>query len=390
MLQVLFTILSTLLLLTILVFIHELGHFLAAKLFKANVKEFAIGFGKRIVSKKYKGTIYSIRILPLGGFVDLEGEVDSNTTNSFRNKRAYQKIIILAAGVFMNVIFAFFALGLFLSSNSYKFTIPSLTNYSFSNTSNQLELYPLFISSVDEDGNSNGQLEVGEVIVSIDGNFFKSYGEFTKLIDERQNMSSKFGFFDLESFEISEKEVLIGEKDENGAILNVGLFELNRNGSTSYPAYYLQYNESLFAGVSLTTDLLAYIPLSLGSIISESFQSGNFTELGNSVGSPLQIIDNSNQIIEAGVFEAFIPLSGLLSISLAIFNILPFPALDGGQIVVVLIEKLIRRKIPDHVLEKVNLGGFIILISFAVLMIFKDFIQLNVISKIGDLINSII
>ena len=141
MLQVLFTILSTLLLLTILVFIHELGHFLAAKLFKANVKEFAIGFGKRIVSKKYKGTIYSIRILPLGGFVDLEGEVDSNTTNSFRNKRAYQKIIILAAGVFMNVIFAFFALGLFLSSNSYKFTIPSLTNYSFSNTSNQLELY---------------------------------------------------------------------------------------------------------------------------------------------------------------------------------------------------------------------------------------------------------
>lgn len=390
MLQVLFTILSTLLLLTILVFIHELGHFLAAKLFKANVKEFAIGFGKRIVSKKYKGTIYSIRILPLGGFVDLEGEVDSNTTNSFRNKRAYQKIIILAAGVFMNVIFSFFALGLFLSSNSYKFTIPSLTNYSFSNTSNQLELYPLFISSVDEDGNSNGQLEVGEVIVSIDGNFFKSYGEFTKLIDERQNMSSKFGFFDLESFEISEKEVLIGEKDENGAILNVGLFELNRNGSTSYPAYYLQYNESLFAGVSLTTDLLAYIPLSLGSIISESFQSGNFTELGNSVGSPLQIIDNSNQIIEAGVFEAFIPLSGLLSISLAIFNILPFPALDGGQIVVVLIEKLIRRKIPDHVLEKVNLGGFIILISFAVLMIFKDFIQLNVISKIGDLINSII
>lgn len=390
MLQVLFTILSTLLLLTILVFIHELGHFLAAKLFKANVKEFAIGFGKRIVSKKYKGTIYSIRILPLGGFVDLEGEVDSNTTNSFRNKRAYQKIIILAAGVFMNVIFAFFALGLFLSSNSYKFTIPSLTNYSFSNTSNQLELYPLFISSVDEDGNSNGQLEVGEVIVSIDGNFFKSYGEFTKLIDERQNMSSKFGFFDLESFEISEKEVLIGEKDEKGAILNVGLFELNRNGSTSYPAYYLQYNESLFAGVSLTTDLLAYIPLSLGSIISESFQSGNFTELGNSVGSPLQIIDNSNQIIEAGVFEAFIPLSGLLSISLAIFNILPFPALDGGQIVVVLIEKLIRRKIPDHVLEKINLGGFIILISFAVLMIFKDFIQLNVISKIGDLINSII
>lgn len=390
MLQVLFTIVSTLLLLTILVFIHELGHFIAAKFFKANVKEFAIGFGKRIFSKKYKGTIYSIRILPLGGFVDLEGEVDSNTSNSFRNKRSYQKIIILGAGVFMNVIFAFFALGLFLSSNSYKFTIPSLTNYSFSNTTDQFELYPLYISSVDEDGNSYGQLEIGEVIVSIDGNFFKSYAEFSKLVEDRQNNNANFGLFNLDTFEITEKEVLVGQRDENGAILNVGLFELNRNGSNSYPAYYLQYNESVFAGVSLTTDLLAYIPLSLGSIISESFQSGNFTELGNSVGSPLQIIDNSNQIIEAGVFEAFIPLSGLLSISLAIFNILPFPALDGGQIVVVLIEKLIRRKIPDHILEKINLGGFVILISFAVLMIFKDFIQLNVISKIGDLINSII
>src|SRR5690606_8466810 len=102
--------------------------------------------------------------------------------------------------------------------------------------------------------------------------------------------------------------------------------------NVSYPAYYLKYPQNLSAGVSLTTDLVLYVPKAVFSLIGNAFQTGDFNELGNSLGGPLQIANQSNEIIQLGLIEAFIPLAGLLSISLAVFNILPFPALDGGQI----------------------------------------------------------
>src|SRR5690606_11038186 len=135
----------------------------------------------------------------------------------------------------------------------------------------------------------------------------------------------------------------------------------------------------LSAGVSLTTDLVLYVPKAVFSLIGNAFQTGDFNELGNSLGGPLQIANQSNEIIQLGLIEAFIPLAGLLSISLAVFNILPFPALDGGQIAVVLVETAIRRKVPDSILEKINLFGFLFLMGLFVLVTFKDIIQLNII-----------
>lgn len=388
--QSLLTIVSTLLLITVLVFVHELGHFLAAKFFKVDVKEFAVGFGKRLISKKYRGTIYSIRMLPLGGFVDLEGETDSQAPHSFRNIRSYQKIIILSAGVIMNLILATVAMTIFLSNNNYQFTIPSLTEYNFHNTSSVVKAYPLFVSSVDENGNSAGQLATEDIIIGINNARFNSYSEFQNLVKDNQGKEVSFEFLNLDNLATNSRNIKVGFANEDGAILNVSLVELNRSSATvAYPAYYLNYPKNITSGLFLTADLTLYIPKSLGGIISNSFRSGNFTELGNSVGSPLQIIDNSNQIVEAGVFEAFIPLAGLLSISLAIFNILPFPALDGGQIVVVIAERIFKRRVPDHILEKINLFGIIFLLSLSGLLIFKDFIQLNVLDKFSELFKNI-
>ena len=389
-LQIVLTIVTTLLLITLLVFIHELGHFLAAKFFKTDVKEFAIGFGKRLVSREYKGTVYSIRMFPLGGFVELEGENKSISPNSFRNKRAYQKIIILSAGVIMNLLLATVAMTIFLATNNYQFTIPALTEYNFRNTETSVRAFPLMVTEVAEDGNSVGQLNEGDSIIGINNSRFDNYGEFKKLLEDNQGKLVNFEFLDLREFSTYSREIKVGFKDEEGAILNVGLFELNRTSSSiSYPAFFLQYPRNLSSGVFLTADLTLYIPKALGEIIGNSFRTGNFSELGNSVGSPLQIVDNSNQIIQAGAFQAFIPLAGLLSISLAIFNILPFPALDGGQIVVVLIEKITRRKIPDATLEKINMFGFIFLMGLGILLIFKDFLQLNVLDKFGEFIQNI-
>lgn len=389
-LQIILTIVLTLLLITVLVFVHELGHFMAAKFFKVDVKEFAIGFGKKVASRKYRGTVYAIRLFPLGGFVDLEGETKSTSANSFRNIAPYKKVIILSAGVIMNLIFAAVAMTVFLASNNYQFVIPALTEYNFHNTLVQVEAYPLMVTEVSEEGNSYGQLEEGDVIIGIDGVRFSSYQEFQELLKQNQGETVVLEFMNLDTFETSTQEVNIGYADEEGAILNVSLVELNRSSaSVAYPAYYLKYPSNLTAGTSLTLDLCLYIPKSLVSIISNSFKTGDFSELGNSVGGPLQIVDQSNTIVQSGLFSAFVPLAALLSISLAIFNILPFPALDGGQIVVVLLETATRRKVPDSVLEKINMVGLIMLFSFAAIITFKDFLQLNVISKLGELLSNI-
>lgn len=389
--QAILTIIITLLIITILVFVHELGHFLAAKFFKVDVQEFAIGFGKRIFSKKYRGTLYSIRLLPLGGFVNLEGERESQSPNGFRNIRAFKKIIILFAGVFFNLIFAFIVFTFFTISNDHKFSIPALTDFSFQNTEQVTKAYPLLISEVDPVGNSMNQLFKDEIIVGVNDIRFNSYKEFQNILKENQEKKVNFEFIDLSTYKTNTREISLGKADlESGAILGVKLIELNRNSQgIAYPVYFIKYENSILSGFFLTRDLTLFIPASLFSLVTTSVSSGNFNELGNSVGGPLQIINQSNDIVQTGVLDPFIPFAGLLSISLAVFNILPFPALDGGQIVVVLVEKLRRKKISDELLEKINFGGFVFLIIFALLVTFKDFVQLDVLSRIGDFINNL-
>src|SRR5438105_4150320 len=117
------TVFFLLLNISILVFVHELGHFLAAKISGIPVQEFAIGFGPKIVSKTMGGTIYSLNLLPIGGFVQLEGETEDLGPNSFRNKKFRYKAFVLLAGVTMNILLAIVLLAFFLNLNGYKFAL---------------------------------------------------------------------------------------------------------------------------------------------------------------------------------------------------------------------------------------------------------------------------
>src|SRR5690606_30215067 len=307
-LQLLLTIISTLILIIVLVTVHEFGHFIAAKLFGVEVKEFAIGFGKRIFQRNYKGTLYAIRMIPLGGFVEIEGEIKSASPNSFRNRPAYQKCIILAAGVVMNILLSLVLLTIFLYSNNFQFTSPALTDYTFNNTDIQVKAYPLLITSVDPEGNSAGQLVENETIIGVEGVRFSSYPEFQSIIKEKQGEVVTFEFFDFDTFDVVTRDIQLGFEDEKGAILNVTLNQVNQvAANVSYPAYYLKYPQNLSAGVSLTTDLVLYVPKAVFSLIGNAFQTGDFNELGNSLGGPLQIANQSNEIIQLGLIEAFIP-----------------------------------------------------------------------------------
>ncbi len=375
-----------LLVINFLVAIHEFGHLVASKLSGLAVKEFAIGFGKILTSRVIGGTKYSIRAIPLGGYVEPEGETERDLPNSFRGKKLRVKAFVLLAGVFMNIITAIVFFGLFLPTKEYVIALPPLVDYQFSNTVGQIKAAPLFVTNVIENGNSAGQIFPKDVIVAINGTYFKTYNEFITKVKENQGKEVKMTFLNMDDFKQSERTIKIGLQDDKGIVLGVSFADTEH----VQEALLVKYQPNIISSFAMTGDMAGFEIKALGSLISKAFATGDFKELGESVGSPVQILNQSSQIVAIGDLTFFLFLGGFLSLSLAIFNILPLPALDGGQLFFYVIEKVTGRQIPDKVLNAINLGGFIFLMGLGLLVMFKDVIQLNVFGRIEEFVRQIL
>ncbi len=455
----LLTIFLFFLIISFLVFVHELGHFLAAKIVGVPVKQFAIGFGKDIIAKSYKGTKYSFKIFPLGGFVDLEGETKDISPNSFRNKSLPAKLFVLSAGVLMNIIFTTIFLGITLSFTNFTFALPKFNEFKFTHTDRVAEYFPVTILEVSEDSPFKNQINDKESIVGINGTRFKNFSEFYSLIEGSSGESSKFEFIDLETFdtyekdinvdlkylhgyfpiiisdvlensasegelfvgdkligfnnsyfvnledffdkldsiqnqnaivnliddkgEISNREIFVEPATEDGSILQVNLrsyiygLQLIYDSELGKPSYFINYKKDIISPFAMTYDLFRYQFDTLGNIFSNAFETGDYTEVSNSLGGLPTLGNEVNKVVDVEAFDFLIPLTALVSLSLASFNILPFPALDGGQMVVALIESTTRRKIPDEILGKINLAGFSVLILLSIAINVKDVIHLG-------------
>lgn len=454
------TIIITILVLSFLVFIHELGHFIAAKLSGVRVREFSIGFGKSIFQKNYRGTKYKIGLVPLGGYVQLEGEAQNTGPDSFRAKKYPAKLFILFAGVMMNLLYTIIVFSIFLAATGYQFALPKFSNFNFTNTKEVVTAFPITVFDIDQSLMIANYLEEEENIIGINGQRFNSIEEFDSMVAEANDEEVAVEFLDLETFksysknvrfeelevaplvitaiseespvkenfEIGDRIISINEtdidsaeklnetleknegqsvsvlvKDKDGLertelikvelqnisedgikiYLNVALsqykygFALTYDNQTNKETYFISYNPNLLAGSSLTYDVFRYQFAALGSIITDARESGDYSEVANSVGGVPQLGDQVSQVVEFEAFVFLIPLSGLLSLALATFNVLPFPALDGGQAFAATIEFVTRKKIPDNILNIVNLVGFAFLIILAIIVTIKDIIQLG-------------
>lgn len=382
--ELIITIFALLIIVGVLVFVHELGHFMAAKLTGVPVEEFAIGFGKTLYEKKYRGTLYKVNLLPLGGYVQLEGE----NGGVFRDKRFRAKAFVLLAGIMMNILLAIILLTIYLASNSYRTAVPDFIDHNFSNTQMQESLYPLVISTIDPEGPSVGKFVEGEVLVKINNEKFSSFDEFFSKLEKYQTQSVEFSFLNLETFEISNRVINVPNKDVDGTFLKVGLAPYD--SQSGKPTYFIKYNENIFAGVSMTYDFFTYQFKALGNILGNAFSTGDYTEVSNSVGGLPSIGNQIGQAVTFSAYEILIPLTALFSINLAMINILPFPALDGGQLLIAFLERITRRKIPDAILNRINFAGFVFLMVLGLVITLKDVVQLNWIGSVGDLFRGIL
>lgn len=336
------TALATIFVFGLIVFIHELGHFITAKLSGMQVDEFAIGFGPALVKVQYGETLYSIRAIPLGGFNRIAGMSPEEPLNarSFYNKPAYQKFIVISAGALFNFLLAiiiFFVINV---------SVGALT------TSDK----PIIGSVISGEPAALAHLKDGDVILSINDKSISKWEDISATLKETK-ANHGVSIVVSRNGELLESTV-IPKDDGNG--IRIGVYP-------SYDSKSLGVGESFTLAVEKTGHIITSMIIGLKDMIMGTESA----ELSGPVG----ISQMAGSIAQQG----FIPLlafTALLSINLGIINLLPLPVLDGGHLVIILIEAITRRKLPAKALMYIQMAGVAMMIALFVYVTTKDIIRL--------------
>ncbi len=361
------TVILFIIVLGLLIFVHELGHFATAKFFGIRVDEFAIGFPPQIFGKKIGETHYSLNMIPLGGYVKIFGEdPDDESLNgpdaerSFVNASKWKQIVVLLAGISMNIIFAWL-----LISMSFNFGLVTSIEDQYRD---KAENVSVMILSVQKGSPSDlAGLKEGDNILSIESGSTKIISplvaEVQKVIAESKDaikIDYKRGDATSTVNVIATEGVVEGRKAIG---ISMGLVGTVKFG----------FFRSFYEGAKLTFIEALNISKGIYSFIGAAFVGDG--SLLSSVTGPVGIAGMVGQASDMGI-SYLLGFIAMISINLAMLNLVPFPALDGGRVLFVFIEIIIRRKIKPAIANWLNLSGFILLITLMLFITYKDILRL--------------
>lgn len=359
------------LILSFLVMLHEFGHFLFAKRAKIGVEEFGWGLPPRIWGKKYKGTIYSINWLPFGGFVRLVGEDATGekrfAKNSFQVKSLSQRIKVVLAGVIFNFILAVVIFYGIVFALGFKVSLPLVIEHKFRFVDQTSQV---LIAEVALDSQAaKAGIKEGESIISVNGTKVSTTKDLQKIIRENQNKPVQIILENPVDNSKRTAEVTPKYNDSIGApAIGVGMGELA----------VLNYKtplQKLFSGFIHSYNTTAYSFSVFGKLIGISVESGDIGAVSEGVSGPVGIARITQQAVALGPLSV-LQLVALLSLNLAVMNVLPIPALDGGRFFFLVIEAITRKK-PNATLEKyVHSAGFAVLIGLILLITYNDILKI--------------
>ncbi len=341
--MVILYLLLTLLLLGVLVFLHEGGHFLFARLNNVTVNEFAIGMGPKVVSwvSKRSGIRYSVRAFPIGGFVSMAGEDDeSDDDNAFCNKNVWQRISVVLAGPLTNIIVGFLGMLVLVM-----LTVPASN----------------IVAVFGEDATSSSYgLQAYDKIIEVNGVKTHTGNEVAYEITYQGDKPLDLVIIrDGETIELS--GVKFPQVEEKGVVLGVLDFQFY---GISNKDFGLVISHTFWR----TCSTAKMVWDSIGDLISGRFGL-------DAVSGPIGMTDLVETSIANG-WESLLYLWVIISVNLGIMNLLPVPALDGGRFVFLLWEAITRKPVNKKVEGYINAAGLIILMAFMLLITFKDVFQL--------------
>ena len=353
------SIISFIIVIGVLVFVHELGHFIFAKMFGVRVLKFSLGFGHKLVSKKWGETEYLVSAFPLGGYVKMFGEhqgeeeiAADEQPRSFSHKPVWQRFSIVAGGPVFNLFFAvflFFAM-FFLAGLPEPVDTTSVGKVSPESAAEKAGIVP------------------GDTILSINGKETASWLDVSNQIKESGG-----------------KEVVLHIKRNSEKVTIHAVPEMQKIKNIFGDEVGERYMLSI-----TRTEGVVYTEASLGTAISAAFiQTWNLSYLtimgivkifervipASELGGPIRIAEIAGQQMEAGWMN-FIYFMGLLSVNLGILNLLPIPVLDGGHLVFLTLEGIRRRPLSDRAMETFQKVGIFLLVSLMVFVFYNDIYRL--------------
>ena len=337
------TIAATIFVFSLIVFVHEFGHFFTAKLSGMQVDEFAIGFGPKIYSIQYGSTLYSLRAIPLGGFNRIQGMSEQEEMNerSFLKKKVRYRLIVIAAGAAMNFILAIVLIW------GVMFTVGSTT----------VSTEPVVGSIVDNSAAANSGMKDGDRIVSIGGTPIHEWSDISKAVAEHS------------------RSVVTVVVNRDGKELDLDMV----------PKYDHQARHSVIGVVPVITKEThsffdsAYVAVVRTGEICKLMITGMYgmivgTEKADLAG-PIGVAQLAGQIASVGFINLLL-FTAFLSINLGILNLLPIPMLDGGYIILLLIEAVTGHRMPQKALYYIQIVGMVLLGLLFLFAMVQDFNRL--------------
>lgn len=340
------TLLSFAFVLGVLILVHELGHFVTAKMVGIKVERFSLGFPPRMFGKKIGDTDYCISWLPLGGYVKMAGMIDESLDGTitgepweFASKPVWQRIIVICAGSVMNFITAI----VILSTIVYFIGIPVGT---IGTTVGKI--FP------DQPAAEIG-LQSGDVITKVNSQAVKEWEDLTAIIHNSPDVEVELQWQrDGETF--TEKVTPKLHKEANIGLIGIAAKQKYREAGLV---------ESFERGVDTAAFLLGQIAHALKMILTGE------QPFREAIGGPIAIADMAGQSARDG-WESYLFFMAFISINLGFFNLLPFPVLDGGHLVLLLIEGVMRKPVPVKAILIIQKIGMVFLLALMIFIIFND------------------
>lgn len=322
----------------IIIALHEFGHFSTAKLFRIKVNEFSIGMGPAIFKKQKGETLYALRLLPIGGFVSLEGEDEvSEDPHAFGNQKAWKRFIVIAAGATLNIILGLVLIGIMLSMSG---AVPTTV-----------------VSDVTENMyTAETGVLTGDKIISIDGT--KVYSARDLYYCLYRNNDGKYDIVlkrNGEKIEFNQMEVLYDMEqgycsfivgNEKATLLNI-----------------------IPGSVKETLSMTKMIWLSLIDMVRGNY---GMDELSGPVGTIGIVADTASAAVSSADYSMIFFMLAFITVNIGMVNLLPLPALDGGRLFFIFIECIFRKPVPKKFEAIVHAAGLVLLLGLMALITFND------------------
>ncbi len=337
------------LLFELIVFVHEFGHFITAKLSGVRVNEFALGMGPKLLKLQKGETLYSLRLFPIGGFCAMEGEdEESDDSRAFNNKPVWKRMIIVVAGAFMNILLGFVLMMITLIPNQY-----------FASTT---------IAVFADEATSSEKLQVGDEIKYIDGYKIDTSTDLSfALATADSNKMDISVIRDGEYIELSDVEFLTTESDDGTVTIQLDFKVL---------AIENNFGTLISQTFKSTVSTVRMVWASLIGLLTGQFGL-------NDVAGPIGMTSAVSEAVGSGLSSSFwdgldnlIYLMMVITVNLGIVNLLPLPALDGGRFLFLLIELIRRKPIKREYEAYVHAAGMFLLFAFMILISINDVVRI--------------